>query len=244
MSVNTDKLNIINLENKMKVQKHKTLAKAQNKNPFKSVIYNMKKRQKEGSTVHMKTYSPDMPVIPVEVVLFAQGSTFIVKTPTNEKMPDGYYTFANDGEKFWTPYNWNHIQAFLDGQAYPFQYKDMVVRLVNSETSEALTLKAQTIRVREPNTTNGSYHPVVFGLEGGKTITSHVWREDKNRLNSYKNQKSMDIHSNLNHVRLVFNCGGKEYDNCFIYFKLGTSQFDLSHPKGKYWNRCYQAFGL
>ena len=228
-----------------KITQYKKLGKSQNKNPFKSVIYNMKKRAKEGTRQNLKTYNQANPIVPVDVVLFTQGSTFIVKTPTNEKMPDGYYTFANDAEKFWTPFNWNYYQAWFDGAAYPFQYKDMVVRLVRSDTKESVTVLADTVRTRAPGQSNGSYHPVVFGLQNGGTITASVWHEDRQRIQTYKNltcDKSMDI--SLNHVRLVFKYEGVEYDNCFVYFKVGTSQFDLSNPKGKYWNRVYNTFGL
>ena len=225
-----------------KITKHKTLAKAQNKNPHKSLMYNIKKRMKEGNTVHLKTYSKEQPVVPVEVVLFAQGSTFVVKTPTNEDHPEGFYTFANDGEKFWTPYNFNYIQSWLDGLSYPFQYKDMVVRLVNSETRETLTTPVECVRVRQPGENLGSHHPIIFGLKNGKSITSKVWHQDTDKVVEWKKQDGFK--GNLNHVKLVFKAGGKEFDNCFIYFKLGTSQFDLSQPKGVFWNRVYSTFGL
>ena len=227
-----------------KITKYKDLGKSQNKNPHNQLVYNMRKRMKENETVYMKTFSPHNPIIPVKVVLFAQGSTFVVKTPTTEDNPEGYYTFANDNKKFWTPYNYNRIQAWLEmNQSLPLQYNDMVVRLVNSETDEVLNVRADTVRVRQPGENLGSHHPVVFGLPDGRTITSKVWHDDAQKVADWKKKEST-FKGDLNHVRLVFKYGGKEYDNCFIYFKLGSAQFNQQRQKGVHWNRIYSTFGL
>ncbi len=228
-----------------KITDYQDLSRSQNKNPHNQLIYNMRKRMKENTTVQMKTYSPHNPVIKVDVVLFAQGSTFVVKTPTSEDNPEGYYTFANDSraKEFWTPYNFNRIQAWLEmQQSVPLQYADMVVRLVNSATHESITVKAQSVRVKSPGQTNGSHHPVIFGLPDGRTITSKIWKDDTDKVVKWKAQESFK--GDLNHVRLIFKYGGKEFDNCFVYFKLGTSQFSDQNPKAQYWNRVYSTFGL
>lgn len=229
------------------IQKHKTVAKAQNKNPFKAAIYNMKKREKEGTRQNFSTLNPSHPIVPVDVVLFVQGSTFIVRTmPTTQS--DQYYTFANytEGDKAFTPFNWNHIQAFLDGHnTMCAQYKDMIVRLYNSETHEEYHTQAQCIRIKEPgDNQSGSYHPIVFGLPNGNTITADVWKGDTLKVFEHKTAKKIGTPSSLNHVKLVFTYNGKQYDNCFIYFKCGSSQFDTTQPKGKYTQMRFNCFGL
>ena len=228
-----------------KITEHKDLSKSQNKNPHNQLIYNMRKRMKEGTKVQLQTYSPHTPVADVDVVMFAQGSTFVVKTPTDENNPEGYYTFANDNRanRLWTPYNFNRIQAWLEiQQSVPLQYSDMVVRLVKSDTRESITVKAESVRVKTPGENLGSHHPVIFGLPCGRTITSKVWKDDTDKVLQWKKQESFK--GDLNHVRLVFKYGGKEFDNCFVYFKLGTSQFNGQQQKGQYWNRVYSTFGL